>query len=134
MECSSFFHSPTKYKLLSNRHLLVRHHFDTVAELTDAPQTAPVVICNRARYRTQQLREEYNLPQGKPSKFKGIQKNPYQFIHWNRCPENAHIIPCTLERAWTARGTKARPLWREATALSIEDRWLLHSGSRACEC
>ncbi|KAG1810742.1 hypothetical protein EV424DRAFT_1542860 [Suillus variegatus] len=27
-----------------------------------------------------------------------------------------------LERARTARGTKARPLWREATALSIEDR------------
>ncbi|KAG1810740.1 hypothetical protein EV424DRAFT_1542858 [Suillus variegatus] len=27
-----------------------------------------------------------------------------------------------MERARTARGTKARPLWREATALSIEDR------------
>ncbi|KAG1792983.1 uncharacterized protein HD556DRAFT_1527757 [Suillus plorans] len=33
---------------------------------------------------------------GQPSEFKGIQKNPDQFVHWDRPPENAHTIPCTL--------------------------------------
>lgn len=63
-------------------------------------QLSPSTLLNR----TQQLRSEYsrkfpqNAPssQGKPSEFKGIQKDPDLTIHWDRPPSAAHTIPSTL--------------------------------------